>query len=522
VRIGVSGKIFLAYTVLLIAFAGSTSFTVLTIHSAREGVVANQAYLDLQGPVDGAWKTLNDLASSLGRNLRKDPNLALALRNARKNLDEALGVIDRYVAREPSSAHRAGFEANRSQLESFKADLDRLVAQLASVRMGAEDETHPEFESQLASLTRNLNRLRRPLRGQSALIAQRLTEDGDNARQVALLVGALGLLVAAFAVAFMWRTLRPLQVLRARAREIAGGDYGRRTGVRSLDEIGDLARELDVMAEAVEEREHRLIRSERLATVGKMAAQVTHEVRNPLASIGLYAELLGDELAEGSESRRLVASISSEVDRLTEITETYLRFARLPQPKLEREDVGSLVASVAEFARAELAQAHIELHLDLPAEPLEVPVDENQLRQALLNLIRNAREAMAEGGRLRIGVRREVDDTATITVTDSGPGIAAENLPKIFDPFFSTKAKGTGLGLALVQQIAVEHGGRVDVSSNDVSSEGQGTTFRLVLPVRAPTASSGVDGNGNNNDGKAAAPGAVVLRSGAQIAPEGT
>jgi len=217
-----------------------------------------------------------------------------------------------------------------------------------------------------------------------------------------------------------------------------------------------------------------------------------------------------------------VASISSEVDRLTEITETYLRFARLPQPKLEREDVGSLVASVAEFARAELAQAHIELHLDLPAEPLEVPVDENQLRQALLNLIRNAREAMAEGGRLRIGVRREVDDTATITVTDSGPGIAAENLPKIFDPFFSTKAKGTGLGLALVQQIAVEHGGRVDVSSNDVSSEGQGTTFRLVLPVRAPTASSGVDGNGNNNDGKAAAPGAVVLRSGAQIAPEGT
>jgi signal transduction histidine kinase len=148
--------------------------------------------------------------------------------------------------------------------------------------------------------------------------------------------------------------LRPLRVLRVRARQIAGGDYARRTGVRSRDEIGDLARELDAMADAVEEREHRLIRSERLATVGRMAAQVTHEVRNPLASIGLYAELLGDEAGASGEARRLVDSISSEVDRLTEITENYLRFAKLPQPKLEHEDLSALVASVAEFARAEL------------------------------------------------------------------------------------------------------------------------------------------------------------------------
>ena len=97
-----------------------------------------------------------------------------------------------------------------------------------------------------------------------------------------------------------------------------------------------------------------------------MAAQIAHEVRNPLASIGLNAELLGDEMAtEGDEPRRLVASIISEVDRLTEITETYLRFARLPRPKLEREDLGALVASVVEFARGELAQAGIALDVDI-------------------------------------------------------------------------------------------------------------------------------------------------------------
>jgi signal transduction histidine kinase len=489
VRLGVSGKIFLAYAVLLLAFAGSTSFTVVTIHRAREGVVANQAYLDLQGSVDSAWKALNDFAGALGRNLRKEPNLALAIRAARKNLDDAMGGIDRYLAREPSSAHRGGFEANRRQIESFKVDLDRLAADLGSARVDASEDSRAEFDSRFANLTSGLNRMRRPLRGESAQIAQRLADDGDNARQVAMMVGALGLLVSAFAVAFMWRTLRPLRVLRARARQIAGGDYARRTGVRSRDEIGDLARELDVMADAVEEREHRLVRSERLATVGKMAAQVTHEVRNPLASIGLYAELLGDEIADAPEARRLVASISSEVDRLTEITETYLRFARLPQPKLEREELAALVASVAEFARAELTQSGITLELELPPAPVEVAADENQVRQALLNLIRNAREAMPGGGSLRIAVgRNESDGAAVISVIDSGPGIAAENLPKIFDPFFSTKTKGTGLGLALVQQIAVEHGGRAEVESDPAS--GAGTTFRLILPGMAPQPAS--------------------------------
>ena len=555
-RLGVSGKIFLAYAVLLLAFAGSTSFTVVTIHRAREGVVANQAYLDLQGSVDSAWKALNDFAGALGRNLRKEPNLALAIRAARKNLDDAMSGIDRYLAREPSSAHRGGFEANRRQIESFKADLDRLAADLGSARVDASDDSRAEFDSRFANLTSGLNRMRRPLRGESAQIAQRLADDGDNARQVAMMVGALGLLVSAFAVAFMWRTLRPLRVLRARARQIAGGDYARRTGVRSRDEIGDLARELDVMADAVEEREHRLVRSERLATVGKMAAQVTHEVRNPLASIGLYAELLGDEIAEAPEARRLVASISSEVDRLTEITETYLRFARLPQPKLEREELAALVASVAEFARAELTQSGIALELDLPPGPVEVAADENQIRQALLNLIRNAREAMAGGGRLRISVgRSEPDGAAVISVTDSGPGIAPENLPKIFDPFFSTKTKGTGLGLALVQQIAVEHGGRAEVESAPAS--GVGTTFRLILPgmvpppasssVRAAGAGPSPSGDGRRprvpgdtvaaattptSPGSSPAPsgppapdspsGPLVLRSAGRIAPEGT
>lgn len=478
-RLGVSAKIFLAYAVLLLAFAGNASFTVWSIHRARQGVVANQAYLDLQGSVDAAWKTLNDFAASLGRNLRKDPNLALAFRAARKHLDEALAAIERYLDREPGSFRRPDFEAKRRQLVSLRAEVDRVANQLATADIKGGSSGLDEFESQFANLTHGLNRMRRPLRGESGQIAQQLAEDEENALQVALVLGFLGLLVAALAAGIMWRTLRPLTILRARAREIAGGEYARRTGVRSRDEIGDLARELDAMAEAVEEREQRLIRSERLATVGRMASQITHEVRNPLASIGLYAELLGDELNDKPEARRLVTSIISEVDRLTEITETYLRFARLPKPKLEREDLGALVIAVAEFARAELAQAGIALTTEIGQGPLDVAADEGQIRQALLNLIRNAREAMTAGGRLWVRVAGIDSANVEVQIADTGPGISEQDLPKIFDPFFSTKAKGTGLGLAVVHQIVSEHGGRIRA---EIPPEG-GTVFRVRLPA---------------------------------------
>jgi len=325
-------------------------------------------------------------------------------------------------------------------------------------------------------LTHNLNRLRGPLRGESARIAQGLREDGDTAVQIALLLGLAGLIAALGATAFTVRTLRPLGILGGRARAVASGDYARRTGVSSRDEIGDLAREFDAMAAALEERESRLIQSERLATVGRMAAQITHEVRNPLASIGLHAELLADETEDRPEAQKLVSAIIAEVDRLTGITETYLRFARLPKPELAAEDLGALARAAFEFARHELTAVGVSLSLDIAPTLPEVWVDENQIRQALLNLARNAREAMPRGGRLSVKVA-PCDEGASVSVTDSGEGIPRENLPKIFDPFFSTKAKGTGLGLALVQQIVVEHGGRVDVHS----TPGEGTTVTLVL-----------------------------------------
>ncbi|HEY7375545.1 MAG TPA: ATP-binding protein [Polyangia bacterium] len=476
-------KVLLALGALLVAFAINATFMLLSSHRARQGVVANEAYLQLQGSVDAAWKSLNDFAPALGRptTARLDPNLPLALRMGRKHLDDALGVIDHYLEKEPKSPRRPEFENRRRQIAALGGQLDAVAGELGTAAVAVDPKARPEFESHFAALTHSLNRMRRPLRGESGQIAQQLSDDEETALATALALGAAGLTVAGAAFLFTLRSLRPLSVLRAHARRLGGGDYSQRTGVTSRDEIGDLAREFDAMAAAIQERERRLIRSERLATVGRMAAQIAHEVRNPLASIGLNAELLGDEIVErGEEARRLVTSIIGEVDRLTEITETYLRFARLPRPKLERESLGAIVASVVEMSRGELAQAGVAVAVDVTPGLPEVAADEAQLRQALINLIRNAREALAGSAVRRIDISARAADAGRIAIAvhDSGPGIDGVNLAKIFDPFFSTKERGTGLGLALVQQIVVDHGGQIDVAS----APGAGTTFTMTLP----------------------------------------
>jgi two-component system, NtrC family, sensor kinase len=496
-------KVLLALGVLLLALAGNSTFTLLSIQRARQGVVANEAYLELQGSVDAAWKSLNDFVPALGRGTtsRLDPNLPLALRMGRKHLDDALGVIDRYLEKEPKSSRRPDFENRRRQIAALGGQLDAVASELGTAAAAVDPKARPEFESHFATLTHNLNRMRRPLRGESGQIAQRLSDDGETALSMALGLGAAWLAVAGAAFLFTLRTLRPLSMLRAHARQLGGGNYAQRTGVTTNDEIGDLAREFDAMAEAIQEREQRLIRSEQLATVGRMAAHIAHEVRNPLASIGLNAELLGDEIAErGDEAKRLVASIIGEVDRLTEITETYLRFARLPRPKLERENIGAIVASVVDMSRGELAQAGVEVTVDIAPGLPDVPADEGQLRQALINLVRNAREAMSGVAprRLEISVR-EFAGRIAVAVHDSGTGIGAANIGKVFDPFFSTKERGTGLGLALVQQILVDHGGQIEVAS----PPGAGTTFTLTLPMGEdrPRSAAGAGAAGGSGAG---------------------
>lgn len=222
----------------------------------------------------------------------------------------------------------------------------------------------------------------------------------------------------------------------------------------------------------------RLIQTERLAAIGKMAALVTHEVRNPLSSIGLNVEVLSEEIGSTAPAVQApLRAIQREIDRLTGITEEYLRLARLPAPRLEPEDLGAVLTEVARFVDREMKSAGCTLELRVePGLPL-VAVDEAQIRQALLNLLRNAREAMPRGGEITVSATR-VEGGVEIEVRDRGEGIPPERKAKLFDLFHSTKERGTGLGLPLTQQIVVAHRGVIRCED----APGGGTVFRMTFP----------------------------------------
>ncbi len=224
-----------------------------------------------------------------------------------------------------------------------------------------------------------------------------------------------------------------------------------------------------------------LIHSERLAAIGRMSAVVAHEIRNPLSSIGLNTELLQEEVDEAgmgkdSEAQSILSSISREVERLTEVTDAYLHLARLPKPNLQPHEINTILGDLLRFMSGEFESNHIELRLELDPDAGFVDADEAQIRQALLNLLKNSAESISDGGVLRVRTERS-DSVVLITISDTGRGIAEDNLSRIFEPFFSTREGGTGLGLALTQQIISEHGGSIDCKSKP----GKGTTFSVQL-----------------------------------------
>ncbi|HET9552831.1 MAG TPA: HAMP domain-containing protein, partial [Anaeromyxobacteraceae bacterium] len=276
-----------------------------------------------------------------------------------------------------------------------------------------------------------------------------------ESRTVALIViySAIALLVGLGAALVARRLLAPIERLTEGVKAVAAGDLTRQVEVPGRDEIGQLAREFNAMAASLDAQRRELRRAERLAAVGRISAQITHEVRNPLNAIGLNAELLAEELEArpdlSPEARSLCAAISREVDRLNAVTEEYLRFARPPRQAAGRLDLAEAAGNLLDFLAPELSAAKVEVRRELPAGLPAVRGEEGPLRAVLLNLVRNSREAMAGGGVLAVTARRAPGGEAAVelAVSDTGGGIPPEALSRIFDPFYSTKERGTGLGL---------------------------------------------------------------------------
>jgi signal transduction histidine kinase len=285
-----------------------------------------------------------------------------------------------------------------------------------------------------------------------------------------LLAWGTGLLAVSVAAAFFATLLitRNVRRLVHAAERIGAGDLREPVRVTSDDELGVLGQTMDRMRQQLAERD---------ARTQQMLAGIAHEVRNPLAGMTLFTGILRDELPERDERRGHVDRIGRELGYLERVVNDFLDYARRPKPELLDVPCDSLIAEVAQLA------ATPEIAIDVePSGSVHARADRSQLRRALLNLAKNAVQAATAAGHqghraVRLSVRERTGEIAFL-VWNRGKEISAATCERLFEPFFTTREKGTGLGLAFVREIAVDHGGRVEVAS-----AGGETTFTLVIPV---------------------------------------
>jgi nitrogen fixation/metabolism regulation signal transduction histidine kinase len=286
------------------------------------------------------------------------------------------------------------------------------------------------------------------------------------------LAGLLGVLMAR-------RITRPVEALTRGARRVAEGERDVQVVARASGEVEELVRTFNRMTQELQATTERLVVSERIAAWQEVARRLAHEIKNPLTPIQMSLETL--LAAQGANDPRFAALfresagvVLEEVDRLRRIVDEFSRFARLPKPQLAPLELGELAQSVLALYAA--PRAGLRLHAQL-APGVHTRADRDQLTQVLVNLIKNAEEAMPGGGDIHVRVHGTARD-ALLEVEDSGPGVAPEDRAHIFEPYFTTKAGGSGLGLAIASRILQEHGGRLEVGGEP----GAGARFSLVLP----------------------------------------
>jgi signal transduction histidine kinase len=244
------------------------------------------------------------------------------------------------------------------------------------------------------------------------------------------------------------------------------------------------------MAEELQAREKQIVEKERMAAIGQLAAGIAHEINNPLSGVVGYSRLLLDKPLDPWVRER-VTKIAQSGERCRKIVEGVLLFSRQQEGGKRRPvDLAQLVDRVIGIGEYQWRMHNVRIVRTYPEAPVIIEADTDQLEQVLLNLLSNAVDAMPRGGTISIELRRGADGGARLAVRDQGHGVPAEILPRIFDPFFSTKeiGKGTGLGLAISYGIIKEHGGDILVDS----APAQGTTFTVLLP---PAANAGAGGD---------------------------
>lgn len=319
-----------------------------------------------------------------------------------------------------------------------------------------------------------------------------------------VIVNLLGALLVSATLAFLVITIisKPLQRLKTQSEEIARGNYEARSGIRSADEFGEVSVGFDRMVDSLRqvhqslyrkieelqqayhelsETQKKVIESEKLAALGRMAAGLAHEIKTPLTSIKMNSELLSRTPSLSSDEHDSLNIIHKELQRLEGLVKDVLLFARPAKLESSLVDLDALVREVLDQCSPEFTSRSIGVKTELGLDNMTIPCDQGKIRQVLLNVLGNAADAIKKDG--KITVRSSLADDSRyvlVEVEDTGEGIPLGQLEKLFDPFFTTKASGTGLGLSISKRIVEQHSGKIEVASQ----EKKGSTFRIELPIK--------------------------------------
>jgi signal transduction histidine kinase len=450
-------------------------------HSNQRLGLVNDLFMPLSRQVAQIQSNLQALADDMRRfyfsSQQASENLALS-RMARdlypfviqKKFAHAVQLLEKQSAQEPSVAELSIRLKNARDLFSSLTD--------------AREKT--KFEERLWQLRNELMSLAKLAEDECQKTTLSAQKDAKENLLVSFLLAVAVVGLGGVALLMSYRVLNPLPELIGSLKKITDGDFHQSLKVEasSKDEISILAREYNRMLAALRDRDKKiqhqqreLLKSEKLATIGELSAEVVHEIRNPLNSISLNIDWLENELkSEDPEVKETLAAVSKEIRRLNEITEGHLVRARVGVEGQKRTPVNELIQEIVSFDRDH--DKHIEVKTDFWPEELFIRGDKARLKQAFVNVVKNAKEAMPRGGVLEVKTQLK-NNTAQILFKDSGCGMNAAVKKKSFTPFFTTKSQGTGIGLSLTKQVVEELNGAIECESE----LGKGTSFLFQFPA---------------------------------------
>jgi two-component system NtrC family sensor kinase len=323
-------------------------------------------------------------------------------------------------------------------------------------------------------------------------LERRFVDMQKNATLIFLGITTAGAMLSLLVAYFLANALlKPVRRLVAASHELSRGDFSHRIEPVSNNELGELEKALNFMASCLKDRDdamreqtqQQMLKSEKLASIGRLAAGVAHQINNPLTGILTYSSVLLKTKAEDDPEREDLEVVVGETMRCREIVKGLLGFSRQTEPQKQAVDINDVIENALCLTKNQALIHNVKVIPELSGQLSQIVVDTSQIQEVFLNIIMNAIDAMPEGGELGVASKRLDDRFIQIRFSDTGGGIPPENLDKLFEPFFTTKdaSRGTGLGLAIAYGIIEKHCGKIHMESEP----GKGTTCIIDLPVDA-------------------------------------